>query len=130
MPNHSLCLRYVDNHLCIVDETQLEHRAVTDFKQLDFYAHGIQLETVDDHSLLGFKIDCANRTVSYVHPSQSWQLRHVHSAGSWRIKAAGFASRAALIRKYTWPPSARPAQVRRLRQFYEQAGFPGDVLHG
>ena len=112
-----------------MNEPQLAHRAVVDFKQLDFYAHGIQLETVDDHSFLGFKIDCANRTASYMQPSHSWQLRHVNSAGTWRIKAAGFASRAALIRKYAWPPGARPEQVRSLRQFYIQAGFPPEVLH-
>ena len=89
---------------------------------------GILLETVSDHQWLGFTIDAKARTATLNLPEKPWQIRSSASAGSWKLAASGYFSRASLIRQYAWPPEAIPGQLRRLKQLYVQAGFPANAL--
>ena len=92
------------------------------------FCDGILLETVSDHQWLGFTIDAKARTATFNLPEKPWQIRSPASAGSWKLAASGYFSRASLIRQYGWPPEAIPGQLRRLKQLYVQAGFPAAAL--
>ena len=133
--NSSLCadellfLRYVDNRLILTPKSVLQVPVVQEFCHANFYKDSIQLESVDDHKWLGFVIDAKCRTAQFCMPTKPWQLRSTHSAGSWRLCASGYFSRAALMKKYAWPPSDRPRQLQQLRQLYLAAGFPASELH-
>ena len=120
--------RYVDNRLILCDETVLPHQCLTDFQNLSFYGGTIQLEEVTNHQFLGFRLNAANKTVTYIQPEQAWSIRSPLSAGSWSARISGFLSRKALIVQYSWPPNERFQQVQALRNLYIARGFPDSVL--
>ena len=120
--------RYVDNRLLLADVSILEHQCLKDFCNLSFYGGTIQLEEVTNHQFLVFRLDVANRTVTYMQPDKVWCVRNPRSAGSWSSRASGFLSRKALIMQYAWPPSQRQGQVQQLREMYRSQGFPDEVL--
>ena len=122
-----LFLRYVDNRLILGPKTALQSQALQQFCDPHFY-QGIVLERVSDHQWLGFTIDAAARTATFNLPEQPWQIRFPVSAGSWKLATSGYFPRASLIRQYSWPPEAIPAQLRRLKELYAQAGFPLNAL--
>ena len=122
-----LFLRYVDNRLLLAPQSVLQSPQIQQFCASNFY-RGIQLETVRDHKWLGFTIDAAARTASFVMPEKPWQIRSPYSAGSWRLCASGYFSRAALIHQYAWPREHISTQLRELKQLYKTAGFPESSL--
>ena len=75
--------RYVDNRLVLCDENFLAHQCLKDFQHLSFYGGTIQLEEVTNHQFLGFRLNAANRTVTYIQPDKAWSIRNPLSAGSW-----------------------------------------------
>ena len=89
-----LFLRYVDNRLILAPSRIFQNPQIRDFCRPDCYK-GIQLESVEDHQWLGFTIDASARTATFSLPKKSWQIRSPASAGSWRLAASGFFSRAA-----------------------------------
>ena len=119
---------YVDNRLLLADVSILEHQCLKDFCNLSFYGGTIQLEEVTNHQFLSFRLDVANRTVTYMQPDKVWCIRNPRSAGSWSSRVSGFLSRKALIMQYAWPPSQRQGQVQQLRETYRSKGFPNEVL--
>ena len=123
LPNHIFICRYVDNRLMLCDASCSQLGTVREFLHSGFYGSSIELEAVTDHSFLGFTISMEQRTVQYNQPIMPWQIRHFCSAGSMRVRVAGFHSRKALIQKYAWPPSDRRRQVDLLRQLYRLKGF-------
>ena len=68
--------RYVDNRLLLADASILEHQCLQDFCNLSFYGGTIQLEEVTNHQFLGFRLDVANRTVTYMQPDKVWCIRN------------------------------------------------------
>ena len=122
-----LFLRYVENRLILGPKAALQSQLMHQFCDPHFY-QGIVLERVSDHQWLGFTIDAAARTATFNTPEQPWQIRSPASAGSWKLATSGYFSRASLIRQYAWPPDSIPAQLRRLKQLYVQAGFPANAL--
>ena len=120
--------RYVDNRLILCDETALSHRCLQDFQNLSFYGGTIQLEEVTNHQFWGFRLNAADRTVTYIQPDKAWSIRSPLSAGSWSARISGFLSRKALIVQYSWPPNQRSQQVQALRNLYIARGFPDSVL--
>ena len=114
--SHLFLCRYVDNRLVLCDQSASAVRAMQEFLHSGFYGASIELETVDDHSFLGFKVCMRSRSVEYQQPTEPWQIRHYCSAGSLRIRMSGFYSRKALIQKYSWPPEQRRRQIRELQQ--------------
>ena len=120
--------RYVDNRLILCDETVLSHQCLTDFQNLSFYGRTIQLEEVTNHQFLGFRLNAANRTVTYIQPEKAWSIRSPLSAGSWSARMSRYLSRKALIVQYSWPPNPRSKQVQALRNLYIARGFPDSVL--
>ena len=68
--------RYVDNRLLLADASILEHQCLQDFCNLSFYGGTIQLEEVTNHHFLGFRLDVANRTVTYMQPDKVWCIRN------------------------------------------------------
>ena len=129
--NTFIC-RYVDNRLILSTDEALRSPLLYEFVQLNFYGKfagdSIQLEEVTDHRFLGFHLNAAERTLEFAQPDRQWQIRHVHSAGSWTTRLAGFYSRKALISKYAWPPSQRKVQIEALRRLYREAGYPANLL--
>ena len=115
-----LFLRYVDNRLIFAPSRILQHPQIRNFCLPDLY-EGIQLESVEDHQWLGFTIDAPARTAIFNLPTKPWQIRSPASAGSWRLAASGFFSRAALIRQYAWPKESVLPQIRALQEIYVQA---------
>ena len=122
-----LFLRYVDNRLLLGPTATLQSEQLKAFCDPHFY-DGVLLETVSDHQWLGFTIDAKARTATFNLPEKPWQIRSPASAGSWKLAASGYFSRASLIRQYAWPPEAIPGQLRKLKQLYVQAGFPANAL--
>ena len=104
--------RYVDNRLLLADVSILEHQCLRDFRNLSLDGGTIQLEEVTNHQFLGFRLDVANRTVTYMQPDKVWCIRNPRSAGSWSSRVSGFLSQKALITQYAWPPSQRQGQVQ------------------
>ena len=125
--SHLFLCRYVDNRLVLADRSTSDIRAMQEFLHPGFYGASIELEKVDDHGFLGFTLCMRDRSVTYRQPVNPWQIRHFCSAGSLRIRTAGFHSRKALIQKYTWPPEARKQQVQFLQQLYVARGFTFDL---
>ena len=101
-----LFLRYVDNRLILAPSRILQHPQIQNFCLPDFY-EGIQLESVENHQWLGFTIDAPARTAIFTLPTKPWQVRSPASAGSWRLAASGFLSRAALIFANTLGPKSQ-----------------------
>ena len=87
-----------------------------------FYQAPVELETVQDGTLLGFTIDVVQQTVRYQVPPL-WEIRHLHSAGSMRLRLSGLKSRATLIRRYTFPKEFVRDDLNQLIQLYVQKGF-------
>ena len=102
-----LFLRYVHNRFLLGPSATLQSEQLKAFRDPHFY-DGILLETVSDHQWLGFTIDAKARTATFNLPEKPWQIRSPASAGSWKIAASGYFSRASLIRQYAWPPEAIP----------------------
>ena len=123
LSEHFFICRYVDNRLLLCDALCSNLGAVREFLHPGFYGSSIELEAVTDHSFLGFTISTEQRTILYNQPVMPWQIRHLCSAGSMRVRVAGFHSRKALILKYAWPASDRRRQVELLRELYRQKGF-------
>ena len=90
--------RYVDNRLVLCDSSVPQVRAMREFLHPAFYGASIELEEVTDHSFLGFRVCMRSRTVEYQQPTSPWQIRHYSSAGSMKIRTAGFYSRQAALR--------------------------------
>ena len=86
-----------------------------------FYQAPVELETVEDGTLLGFTIDVVQRTVRYQVPPL-WKIRDLHSAGSMRLRLSGLKSRATLIRRYTFPKQFVRDDLNQLIQLYVQKG--------
>ena len=98
-----LFLRYVDNRLLLGPTATLQSQQLKAFYDPHFY-DGILLETVSDHQWLGFTTDAKARTATFNLPEKPWQIRSPASAGSWKLAASGYFSRASLIRQYAWAP--------------------------
>ena len=73
------------------------------------------------HSL-GSTIDVVQRTVRYQVPPL-WEIRHLHSAGSMRLRLSGLKSRATLIRRYTFPKEFVRDDLNQLIQLYGTERF-------
>ena len=117
-----LFTRYVDNRFILFDHrfrSALPMRVLSD---CFFYQAPVELETVQDGTLLGFTIDVVQRTVRYQVPPL-WEIRHLHSAGSMRLRLSGLKSRATLIRRYTFPKEFVRDDLNQLIQLYVQKGF-------
>jgi hypothetical protein len=95
--NTSYINRYVDNRAIICPSWLLHHHELRTFTQLDFYVPPIQLEPCANAIYLGQAIDLHRQTISYVMPSQQWQIRSAMSAGSTALNAMGFQSRLHII---------------------------------
>ena len=52
--------------------------AVSTFSRtlLSFYGGTIQLEEVTNHQFLGFRLNAADRTVTYIQPDKAWSIRN------------------------------------------------------
>ena len=117
-----LFTRYVDNRFILFDHrfrSALPMRVLSD---CFFYQAPVELETVEDGTLLGFTIDVVQRTVRYQVPPL-WKIRDLHSAGSMRLHLSGLKSRATLIRRYTFPKQFVRDDLNQLIQLYVQKGF-------
>ena len=91
-----------------------------------FYQAPVELETVQDGTLLGFTIDVVQRTVRYPVPPL-WKIRDLRSAGSVRLRLSGLKSRATLIRRYTFLEQFVRDDLDQLIQLYVQKGFSKTV---
>jgi hypothetical protein len=92
-----------------------------------FYQAPVELETVQDGTLLGFTIDVVQRTVRYQVPPL-WKIRDLRSAGSVRLRLSGLKSRATLIRRYTFLEQFVCDDLDQLIQLYVQKGFSKNGL--
>ena len=97
-----LFTRYVDNRFILFDHRFRSALPMQVLSDCFFYQAPVELETVQDGTLLGFIIDVVQRTVRYQVPPL-WKIRDLHSAGSMRLRLSGLKSRATLIRRYTFP---------------------------
>ena len=81
------------------------------------------MEEVTNRQFLGFRLNAADRTVTYIQPDKAWSIRNPLSAGSWSNRISGYLSRKAVIVQYAWPPKRRSSQLQELRQLYIAKGF-------
>ena len=82
----------------------------------------MELETVEDGTLLGFTSDTVQQTIRYQVPPL-WKIRDLQSAGSMRLRLSGLRSRATLIRWYTFPKRFVSDDLNQLLLMYVQKGF-------
>ena len=119
--------RYVDNRLVIAPRDVHLTLPFQVFSHETFYGHPIMLEPVGNGQFLGFDTDVSKRTITYLRPQHSWQVRHPMSAGSDRLLASGAKSRISLIRKHTWPSHHAREAVRAFVQWLANFGYPAAV---
>ena len=117
-----LFTRYVDNRFILFDHRFCFALPIQVLSHCFFYQAPVELETVEDGTLLGFTIDVVQRTVRYQVPPL-WKIRDLHSAGSMRLRLSGLQSRATLIRKYTYPKHFVSDDLNQLLQLYVKKGF-------
>ena len=117
-----LFTRYVDNRFILFDHRFRFALPIQVLSHCFFYQAPVELETVEDGTLLGFTIDVGQRTVRYQVPPL-WKIRDLHSAGSMRLRLSGLQSRATLIRKYTYPKHFVSDDLNQLLQLYVKKGF-------
>ena len=92
---------YVDDGFILFDHRFRSALPMQVLSDCFFYQAPMELETVQDGTLLGFTIDVVQRTVRYQVPPL-WKIRDLRSAGSVRLRLSGLKSRATLIRRYTF----------------------------
>ena len=120
-------LDYVDNRFAVLGSVIARSDPIAIYSDPGFYGHPVELKKVNDSMLLGFKVSVAERTVTYQCPNQQ-QIRDIASAGSIRLRLSGLKSRAHLIRKYSFPPSAIEPIVTSACTVVCTAGFsPSEV---
>lgn len=120
-------VRYVDNRFVLYNQQHHHFEALHVFSDLDFYGSPVELECVTDDSLLGFRVDAAQRRCIYIQPN-SRQIRDLASAGSLRLRLSGLLSRSHLIRKYTYPKSAVNGSLHQLADLYVQKGYDAQTV--
>ena len=79
-------IRYVDNRFAVFDSDIALSDPILVYSDSDFFGRPVELETVNDSKLLGFKVSVAERTVIYQCPEPQ-QIRDV--AGSLRLRLSG-----------------------------------------
>ena len=119
-----LALRYVDNRLIIIPNAYTELPWLQILVDEDFYKSPITLEQVGDTHFLGYNIDILTRSVSYMLPSQTWQVRHPDSAGTMQLKLSSMSSRMHIICRGVFPKKAIWPAMLSLAQLYLRAGYP------
>ena len=72
--------------------------------------------------LLGFEVGPIQRAIIYIPPNAPWKIRDHASAGFQRLRLSGLLSRAHLIHKYTYTPSAIERALAQLAELYVQKG--------
>ena len=87
-----------------------------------FYQAPVELETVEDGTLLGLTIDTVQQTIRYQVPPL-WKIGDLQSAGSMRLRLSGLRFRATLIRRCTFPKRFVSDDLNQLLQLYVQKGF-------
>ena len=100
---HLFNTRYVDNRYILLNEHFRQALPITTLAHPEFYGDPVEIEPVEDNHLLGFHIDPLNRTVTFQLPTQPWQIRDTHSAGSHRLRLSGLQSRHHTLQQYTYP---------------------------
>jgi hypothetical protein len=113
---------YVDDGFILFDHRFRSALPMQVLSECFFYQAPVELETVQDGTLLGFTIDVVQRTVRYQVPPL-WKIRDLRSAGSVRLRLSGLKSRATLIRRYTFPKQFVRDDLDQLIQLYVQKGF-------
>lgn len=119
---HWLFTRYVDNRFILFNDQFRDHLPIKILSDNFFYEAPVELEPVEDGSLLGFTIDPILRTIRYQVPP-IWKIRDLKSAGSLRLRLSGLKSRSVLIRRYTFPKDHIHEDLHLLIQLYVQKGF-------
>ena len=117
-----LGIRYVDNRFILFDEVRSTDPALQVLADPLFYQAPVELETVDDHLMLGFKVDHVQCTIRFQIP-ELWKIRDRFSSGSLRLRLSGLKSRAHVIKKYTYPSEYVEQDVACLFHLYVRKGF-------
>ena len=118
---------YVDDGFILFDHRFRSALPMQVLSDCFFYQAPMELETVQDGTLLGFTIDMVQRTVRYQVPPL-WKIRDLRSAGSVRLRLSGLKSRATLIRRYTFLEQFVCDDLDQLIQLYVQKGFSKNGL--
>lgn len=120
-------VRYIDNRFVLYNHQHSHLEAFHVFSDLDFCGSPVELECVTDDSLLGFRVDVAQRRRIYIQPN-SRQIRDLASAGPLRLRLSGLLSRSHLIRKYTYPRTAVNDSLHQLAELYVQKGYDAQTV--
>ena len=106
--------RYVDNRITLVNKQLRTIPAILQLRDLDFYTKPIQLEIVPDSHVLGYQLQVNPPAMTYMLPSEAWQIRSPRSATPMMHMVSAFSSRVHIIKRGTFPPSARFQMYRQL----------------
>ena len=120
--------RYVDNRFILHDPRMAQHVPFQELVSLEFYTPPVLLEEVGDLHFLGFEIRPELRQVRYLFPSESWQFRNPHSAGSKQHSLSGFRSRVCLICRYCYPWDLVSPTLYKLLSLYQEQGYCTKLL--
>jgi hypothetical protein len=128
MGSHLLCIRYVDNRFTAVEEHLLQHAAYQRFMSMDFYDPPVELEPCGNNVLLGYELDFYQFTCKYVVPTETYEFRSAHSAGSIHRTLSGLTARLHLLYRGTYPRSLAASLVKELLAGYVRSGFDRQIL--
>ena len=121
-------VRYVDNRLSLIHSSIHSATPFQQYTDLLFYKPPVELEPVGDNHFLGFNICPFSRQARYILPTQQWQLRNPHGAGTTSTLYSGFRSRVVSIVRFTWPQQYIWTDVMRLISFYTSFGYQHETL--
>ncbi len=125
---HLFLMRYVDNRFFIYPKELKTHPAMIMICDELFYKSPVILEPVGDLHILGFLVDPAARTVTYIMPPEDWQYRTAKSAGTQSLNLGGYRSRAVIIKRQTFPKSLSYQYIARLQEEYKKRGYSSAML--
>ena len=122
--------RYVDNRFAIIPKPIYNDQPLEEFSDPWFYRKPIQLETVPDTHFLGTNIDINNRQITFMLPTERWQIQPIHSAASASKLLSSFRTRLHLLTSQTFPKTKCAEPTNQLMCLYRGQGFsPSTLMH-
>ena len=116
--------RYVDNRLTMMHRTEQHRPDIADFLQPTFYQQPVLLEDEPDNTFLGCTIDPLRPSITYNHPTATWQFHAWTSATAKQHKLSAAYARIHLSANHTYPITQAHKDVETLIRTYSDLGYP------
>ena len=119
-----LCLRYVDDHLCISEPAIAALPGVQLFLNDRCCGGDISFEDEPGFDFVGFTLGLQNRCVLYNRVCQAWDLPSVGSASPENVLLSGMLARAHTIKLCSFPEAQMLMDLRHLWELENEQRLP------